>query len=271
SADGGVRVWGAERWQPLGEPQAAGGGEAAVALAWGDGPSACALAAVCPGGTVLVWREAAPQQWQLAHRCAVRGPAAALAFASSHYGCELAVGGGGGEVVVLTRRETAGRSIQPAGEQWQRRAFVAHDGDVLALSWAPSTSPATMAAGPAAARAALHGPRRMVTAGADRRVRVWRYDEKAGSWSMAQELCDGLGSQVIRSVTWRPNMGIPASLVAACTEEGTVTTWVQDMEGQAWRQQLSWQVPGPARRLAWSEAGTLLAVAVGEAGGLLFK
>lgn len=186
----------------------------------------------------------------------------------------LATAGASGEVTMITRKEVSASPILPAGEQWQAKPFPAHQGEggVAALSWAPSSSPATLAAGPAAARAALTGPRRLATCGmTDGRVCTWRYDEKGNSWTLHKELADERHGDTVRDVSWRPNIGIPANVIASCGKDGSVMTWVQDMDQQPWRLQAAWDVGGDARRVIWSKSGHLLAVSVGDSDSLLYK
>merc|ERR1712060_506491 len=117
----------------------------------------------------------------------------------------------------------------------------------------------------------MGGPRRVVSAGVDSKVRTWRFDEKMESWELVQDLSDAKHTGVIRDVAWRPNLGIPSSVVASCTQDGSVATWVQDVDGQPWRLQAAWGVDGDARRLCWSKAGNMLGVSVGDSGGFLYK
>mmetsp|Transcript_17249 Transcript_17249/g.44364 ORF Transcript_17249/g.44364 Transcript_17249/m.44364 type:complete len:109 (+) Transcript_17249:1-327(+) len=90
-------------------------------------------------------------------------------------------------------------------------------------------------------------------------------------WEQKHELHDEQHRGNIRDVAWRPNVGVPCSVLASCTEDGGVAKWTQDMEGQPWRLHSDWKVQGDARRLAWSKAGTLLSVSVGDSGSLLYK
>ncbi len=75
-----------------------------------------------------------------------------------------------------------------------------------AVSWAPSTSPAMMASGPAVHGAVL-APRRIVTGGCDNQVKIWQYDERADEW-MEQQHFQNAHTQWVRDVAWRPNVSI---------------------------------------------------------------
>eukprot|EP00929_Paragymnodinium_shiwhaense_P008750 TRINITY_DN112712_c0_g1_i1.p1 TRINITY_DN112712_c0_g1~~TRINITY_DN112712_c0_g1_i1.p1 ORF type:complete len:322 (+),score=53.46 TRINITY_DN112712_c0_g1_i1:125-1090(+) len=274
SNDGVIRVWSLEKQQVVGE--CIYHQTAALCVSWGSGNYAGTLASAASNGQVIIWREVRGE-FQLAHMANMPGGAvSALAFCPSDYGLMLAVGCGDGQVAMVTAKIVSASPVLPSGEQWQVRFFHAHQGPVRALSWAPSSSPATLAAGPAASRAPARGPRRLVTTGDDGGLHIWRCEEKLDAWTVVQSIRDRAGpasssSASVRDVAWRPNVGIPTSLVALCTEAGDVETWVQDMEGQPWRQQAAWKVSGDARRLAWSEAGNVLAISVGEAACLLYR
>lgn len=268
TADGIVRIWNVEVQQLLSELR---GHKAPVwSLSWGSGRFATTLSSVSSDGLVIVWREAAFGDWRIVHQLDTRGPAPVVAFSPHEYGMVLAVACSSGEVQVLTGREVKASPVLPAGEQWQAKSFFAHSGGVLALSWAPSASPAILATGPAARKAVTCAPRRLATAGPDG-LCVWLYEDKMDSWSTPQKLIDERHCGTPRDIAWRPNVGIPSSVIASCTQEGSVATWVQDMDGQPWRLQATWKVDGDARRLSWSKAGTLLGVSVGDASSVLYK
>mmetsp|Transcript_105789 Transcript_105789/g.341279 ORF Transcript_105789/g.341279 Transcript_105789/m.341279 type:complete len:320 (+) Transcript_105789:50-1009(+) len=271
SADGVVRVWGAEKQDVQGELR--GHRAPALTLSWGHGRFASTLASGAADGQVIVWREVKLGEWQAVHQLNVTGSVSVVAFCPPEYGLVLAVGGldALGVLTVLTRREILASPVQPAGEQWQVTSFPAHDGGVVGLSWAPSTSAATLATGPAVNRAASHATRRLVTAGADGGICIWQGDGKTDHWKKQQDLVDEQHRGTVQDVAWRPNVGIPSSIIASCTQEGLVATWSQDMEGQPWRLRACWEAGGDARRVAWSQAGSLLAVSLGDDGSAIYK
>lgn len=242
-----------------------------ISVSWAQGSRfASTLASGSADGHVIIWREARPgAPMQRVHDLNVTSAANVVAFGPTDYGFLLAVAGGDdlGVVTMVTRRETPG-----SGEQWVVLAFPAHDGGVAGLSWAPSNSAAVLASGPSVGCAAAVAPQRFVTGGAAGSVCVWMAEEKSDQWIQECTLSDDmLPSDAIRDVAWRPNVGIPSSFIASCTQGGIVAIWVQDILGMPWHLQCHWKVDGDARRLAWSKAGTLLAVSVGEAESLLYQ
>lgn len=269
SADSTVRIWCTERHEVLSELR--GGRAPVITLSWGRGRSGALLATGSSDGQVTIWREARPDFWQRAHDKHITGATSAVAFSDAEHGCLLAVAGADelGIVTMLYATRAAG----PAGEQWQVTSFPAHEGGVIGLSWSPSTSAATLATGPSVGRAQNHAPRRFVTGGVDGSLYIWcAAGEKGDCWMKECELADErAGTGALRDVAWRPNLGIPTSMIASCTEEGIVCIWSQEVLGQPWYMRAQWTVAGDARRLSWSHAGMFLGVSVGDSDSLLFK
>lgn len=268
SSDGMVRVWG-QNGEKLAELR--GHKTAVLTLSWSHGRYAGLLASGASDGQVILWREARPREWQVVHQLNVTRTANTVSFCAPEYGLALAIAGGDdlGIVTVLQRREQPMSGA--GGDQWQTRTFTAHEGGVNALSWGPSASAATLATGPAVSRAAHHAPCRVATCGADGVISLWTTDAKLDAWRKQEDLTGEGFRGMPRDVAWRPNLGLPSSLIAACTDEGSVAMWVQDMDGQPWRLRTCWQVEGDARRVVWSHAGTLLAVSIGDEGSALYR
>jgi len=285
-SDAVVRLWNLESDTLEAELRGHDANSSVVAVAWATPTSATIfsmLASASSDGQIIIWRQSKTGEWQLVHKTWTNltnfMPASKIAFCPPEYGIALAVGGLDGNVTVITRKEVSVSAVMPAGEQWLAKSFTAHEeGLLIALSWAPAASPACLAAGPSASRMPLTATRRIVTASADGQVRIWNYEAAADGWSCLQDLTKdesaaaaGLSKSAVRDVAWRSNVGLPCSMLATCTEAGTVAIWIQDNNKQPWKLQASWSVGGDARRLTWSKTGHVLAVSVGEEGCVLFK
>lgn len=210
----------------------------------------------------FIWREVQKGQWQIVHQQAAKGVVNACAFAPSEYGIQLALACSDGDVIMLGHKEVKVSAVVPATESWPSKSFPAHEGGVLALSWGPSTSPVTLASGPAA-RASSLAPKRLVTGGVDKFVRIWRQEEGTEHWTQVRQL-EAIHGGCVQDVAWRPSLGVPCSYIASCAEDGSVAIWVQDMEGQPWRVSAKWTVGADARRVAWSQTGLILSVSLGD-------
>jgi len=270
SADNIVRIWSTDTQEMLSELRLH---RAPVwSLSWANARQmAPTIASASSDGVIVIWREVKPREWQAVHQVDLRGPVPTVAFAPAEHGVVLAVARENGEVVTLSQRMVAASPVLPAGEQWNTKSFFAHNGGIVALSWAPGTTAAILATGPSAARATSKMPKRLVTAGADGVARTWLHDEKTDSWTEQSQLSSPNLTGSLRDIVWRPNIGIPSSFIAACTDAGTVAIWSQEVDGGQWQLQAFWDVGQDARRLAWSKAGLMLGVSVGDAGTLLYR
>mmetsp|Transcript_23431 Transcript_23431/g.44108 ORF Transcript_23431/g.44108 Transcript_23431/m.44108 type:complete len:322 (+) Transcript_23431:26-991(+) len=278
--DGGVRVW--SSGQLVAELFCH---KAPVTcLAWAptlSGPST--LASGSSDGQVVLWREVRPGEWQNVHQKFVTGAVQALAFAPPEPQLVLAIGGGD-ELGVLTLLVEMRRGAS-GGDHWQVKALPAHGGGVLSLSWAPLANPLILATGPAVTRAqqlgrGLAAARRLATTGLDGRLCTWRVDARGEGPVAEHVLDDGNGLGLVaqpsgclwKSVAWRPACGLPGQTLVALAEDGHVAVVSQDAEGLPLSVQQTFElgVKGEAHRLAWTKAGTMLAVAVSDT-SLLFK
>lgn len=238
-------------------------------LSWAHPTFGNMLASGAEDQFCFIWRERAPGDWFAAHQQETQGAISVVAFAPCEYGLLLALASVDGKVTMISRREVKASAVLPAGEAWNAKSFAAHESAVLGLSWGPSTSPVTLAAGPAA-KAATLAPKRLVTGGEDGMVRIWRHENDWDTWTQVKQL-DKIHGACVLDVAWRPNLGIPCSMIASCAEDGSVVVWVQDMEGQPWRARAQWQVEADARRLAWSNAGSILSVSAGDSHTFLYR
>lgn len=268
-ADSVVRVW--EQSRLLKELRAH---QAPVlSISWGCGRYSGFMASGAADGKVIAWLETRTNEWQIAHQINITGAANVVSFCPEKHGFMLAIAGGDdlGVVTVLSRRDPQSGSV--GGQPWQVLSFTSHPGGVTSLSWSPSRSPVTMATGPAVSRGSASAPCRMVTSGNDGCVRVWLCDPKNAQF---QKQCDldvdaASFSGTVTDVAWRPNVGIPCSYVAACTDHGTIGIWSQDMDGQDWKLQSAWNVQGEVRRISWSWNGFVLAASIGDAITVLYR
>jgi protein transport protein SEC13 len=183
-------------------------------------------------------------------------------WAPSEFGAMIAVARGDGHVLILS-------SKAPDLAAWEMTSFMAHDG-VVGVSWSPCLAPGTllhMPLGVPQQNAAQQQPAitipspRIVTCGSDRTVRIWRYLAQDRHWLQEQDLSSDLPPAVtcVHDVAWAPNPGLPFGYIAAGTEEGLVTIWLQDGCDGRWNSlTMPDRFAAPVCRVGWSSAGSLL-------------
>lgn len=200
---------------------------------------------------VIVWKETAPGQWQIAyldnsHTASVN----AVEFAPHDYGLRLACASSDGTVSVL--------SHSPADQSWRRAVFPAHAAGVQCISWMPVHHNHHEISGPAAMR--------LATGGCDNLVRVWKCEGEA--WGPDPSHLSLAHSDWVRAVAFRPDT---SNTLATGSWDRTVVIWAQEMEGQPWRIVTKLTLGGKVESLCWSVTGSLLAVSYGEGETALFK
>lgn len=71
----------------------------------------------------------------------------------------------------------------------------------------------------------------------------------------------------VRDVAWAPNIGLPYSTIASCSQDGAVIIWTQSVEPNSrWTYKelpLKKEPNSPVWRVSWSITGNILAVSGG--------
>ncbi|KAF2401302.1 Sec13 protein-like protein [Trichodelitschia bisporula] len=220
-------------------------------LSWAHPKHGTLLASAAFDGRVFIWNETAPGQWARAYEHALHTASVNLvAWAPHEAGCLLACASSDGTVSVLEAKDAAGG--------WSVIAhFPAHGMGVNSVSWAPGVQ-----AG--AAGVAVGGPgaaaRRFVTGGSDCLVKIWEWQQDAGTWTAVHEL-QGHGDWV-RDVSWAPTV-LAKSYIASASQDKTVRIWTST-GGRAncvgeWTS-TSLPFDAAAWRVSWSLSGNVLAI-----------
>lgn len=258
-----VRIWDVETNQMQDELRKHEG--AVWAVTWAHPMYGPILASAGEDKRTIIWNEA-DNCWVATHQYDAQGAVMAAVFGPWEYGLQLAIASSDGHLAVLSHHDDV---LVPA-ERWSVEKFQAHDGGVFAVCWATATSPTILNDMEATYNIELE-PRRLVTGGADKQVRIWRHDVHTGQWAEQHHFPPGEHTDWVRDVAWRPNMGIPANTIASCAEDGTVVIWEQAMSGQQWRKQQQWNLDASAWQLSWSATGSILAVSTSSNQVLLYK
>lgn len=229
------------------------------------------LASASYDGRVLIWMEEQVGIWRQYfdyswHASSVNS----VAFAPHEYGLAFACASSDGFVSVCS---------QLSDGTWdERRVSEAHDGGAhthplgaLSVSWMPA-----IAAG------ALWMPERaqppsmtLATAGCDNLVKIWAYDEASANWKLQGKPLK-THREMVRSVAWAPNLGLPRSIIASGGQDRKVVVWTKDLdnehsEGTDW---VPTELPvfnGPVWSVSWSPTGSVLGVTSGDDGVSLWK
>jgi len=201
---------------------------------------------------VLVWKETAANAWSniyqySGHELSVNS----IAWAPHEFGLCLACASSDGTVSVHTYKES---------NTWDVVKFPAHQIGVNAVSWAPAVAPVSLIS---AAAPAAPAPKRLVSGGCDNLVKIWKFNEQENSWAPEEHILEE-HKDWVRDVAWAPNIGLPTSIIASCSQDNTVVIWTQEDPSAAW-------VPKPLPkfgdvvwRVSWSITGNILAVSGGD-------
>lgn len=137
-----------------------------------------------------------------------------------------------------------------------------------AVSWAPAIAPG----GLWMPERAAPPPMRIVTGGCDERVKVWRFDDSANNWVLDGKPLKG-HREMVRSVAWAPNVGLPRSIIASAGQDKRVIVWTQELEGDQGDWSMTELPPfgGAVWSVSWSPTASLLGVAHGDDKVTLWK
>jgi len=238
-------------------------------VAWGHPKNGTLLASCSYDNKVIIWKEEANNQWvkvfeNTSHEASVN----AVAWGPQTFGLSLASASADGHVLV--------HNYKPEQKGWASQLIPAHKGGVNALSWGPDVKTGALLALNAATQVDAKGQpipgsqqqavkvsRRLVTAGCDNRIKIWR--EMDGQW-LEQKLFvngDNAHGDWVRDVAWAPSLGMPHNTIASCSEDKTVIIWCEDSQGQ-WRKAKVLAFKSKVWRVSWSLMANILAVAQGD-------
>lgn len=211
-----------------------------------------------------------------------------ISWAPHELGSVLACASSDGNVSVLIFNDDG---------SWNVDVVAAHPLGCNAVSWAPASVPGSliMAQGPqqggagadkdgTAAGVGLQPVKRFASAGCDNLVKIWEYSESLGRWAEVEQLQGH--SDWVRDVAFAPNIGLPRSYLATCSQDRTVLVWTQDSPNSPWNKKALNPSAGalastpsatPAKfpdtvwRVSWSVSGNVLAVSCGDGKVTLWK
>jgi len=232
-------------------------------VAWTHPKFGSLLASCSYDRKVIVWKEERSNVWQkvfeyAGHELSVNS----IAWAPYELGLTLACGSSDGHITILTSKD---------GE-WQKSRFMAHQLGVNAVSWAPAATLSSLLAQPALPSDTPTYRARLASGGSDNLIKLWQLNPSQNEWKQEEEVLSG-HSDWVRDVAWAPNVGLPYSTIASCSQDGTVQIWSQTDTNSKW---LKTTLPqGEKRtvmwRVSWSVTGNILAVSRGDNNIRLWK
>jgi len=230
-------------------------------VAWGHPKFGSLIASCSYDRKVCIWRESPKNIWTKIHEYGQSELSVnSVAWAPYEFGLCLACGSADGSVSVLTYKETKWDAVklQPG-----------HHIGVNAVSWAPASSPASLinSAEP------LSSPsvKRFVSGGGDNLVKIWRFFESESQWRVEENGTLEGHTDWVRDVAWAPNVGLPSSTIASCSQDGTVFIWSQEQGSPIWVRKELAKFKEVVWRVSWSVTGNILAVSGGDNKVTLWK
>ena len=220
-------------------------------VSWAHPQFGVVLASCSFDGSVQIHKEVRPREWMLIHQATQLHESSVNGVAFAPQQLQLAAASADGRVSVLTH--------QPHDNTWSVAYLQDCPLGVNAVSW--STELPTD-------NNNNNNPPRLVTAGCDGAIRVWKYT--ATEWTLETTLTNA-HSDWVRDVAWAPSLIPDHAMIASCSEDRTVQVWNQTPNEESWKPTLLHTFDEPVWKVSWSVTGHLLAVSSGDSNVSLWK
>jgi protein transport protein SEC13 len=140
------------------------------------------------------------------------------------------------------------------------------------VSWASATPPSALVTSTSATSSSINYVKCLATAGCDNLVKIWKWHDERKAWEV-ETVLEG-HQDWVRDVAFAPNIGLPKTYLASCSQDKTVLLWVQEKPGAPWVKvplRGEERFPDVVWRVSWSLSGNVLAVASGDNKVTLWK
>ncbi|KAJ3300122.1 GTPase-activating protein S13, partial [Blyttiomyces sp. JEL0837] len=174
-------------------------------VAWAHPKFGNLLASCSYDHKVFIWKEVNGSFVKIKEHDLHTSSVNAISWAPHEFGLVLACGSSDGKISMLT--------YKAEDSTWEAISFSAHPIGVNSVSWSPATIPGSLIT-TAGAGTPNASQKRFVSAGCDNLVKVWR--EENGSWKEESVLSGH--TDWVRDVSWAPNIGLPTSYIASCSQ-----------------------------------------------------
>lgn len=152
---------------------------------------------------------------------------------------------------------------------WETQLIDAHGIGCNAVTWAPAAIPGSLVQ-TNGGNPNVNVVKKIVSAGCDNLIKIWGYKDDSKTWQ-EEETLDG-HSDWVRDVAWAPNVGLPKSYLASCSQDKSVLIWTQENPKSEWTHKtLGDKFPDVVWRVSWSLSGNVLAVSCGDNKVTLWK
>lgn len=191
-----------------------------------------------------------------------------VAFAPAEYGLIFACASSDGFVSICTRLTDGTWDERRVSESMGGQTHT-HPLGATSVSWAPAVGAGGLWMAERAAPPAM----RVVSGGCDQVVKVWRYETDANNWVLEGKALKG-HRDMVRSVAWAPNVGLPREVVASAGQDRKVIIWSREVEGDGMGEWSSVELetfPSAVWSVSWSPTGSVLGVAYGDDQVTLWK
>lgn len=216
-------------------------------VAWAHPKFGSILASCSYDRKVYIWKETSKNVWVKIFEYEHESSVNSIDWAPHEVGLVLACGSSDSYISVLTH----------TGDKWEHVKFHAHSIGVNSVSWAPAFHPSV-------GSAPSNPVKKLVSGGCDNLVKIWKFEE---GWKEENSL-EG-HSDWVRDVAWAPNIGLPVSTIASCSQDGNVLIWQNS--GSGWKSTLLNKFNDVVWSVSWSITGNILAVSGGDNKVTLWK
>ncbi|XP_029201627.2 protein SEC13 homolog isoform X1 [Acropora millepora] len=198
---------------------------------------------------VIIWKETTSGWTKLKELCNHDSSVNSISWAPPEYGLMLACGSSDCSISVITSSGD--------GNWDSKKINNAHTIGCNAVSWAPAVSPGSLLE-PGANSGNL--VKRFVTGGCDNLIKIWK--EVDDQWVEEDRL--EAHSDWVRDVAWAPNVGLPVSTIATCSQDCRVVIWTKNEAGGGWTSKVLKKFGDVVWHVSWSVTGNILAVSGGD-------
>ncbi|KXJ20086.1 Protein SEC13-like [Exaiptasia diaphana] len=235
------------------------------------------LATCSSDKTVKIFETSGSQQTLVATLRGHDGPVWQVSWSHPMFGNLLASCSYDRKVVIWKESNTGWTKLQE---------FCNHDSSVNSICWAPPEYGLILACGSSDGSVSIisspgdgtwdskkinnahtHPPtkaglveKRFVTGGCDNLVKIWK--EVDGQWTEEDRL--EAHSDWVRDVAWAPNIGLPTSTIASCSQDCRVIIWTRNEEGDEWTSKVLKKFSDVVWHVSWSVTGNILAISGGD-------